>query len=1157
MSFLVDYIHLQRRYTRSVNLERDLDRAESVLGYVPTSKSIDVLERFFEAVVTPSAASTWTLTGIYGTGKSAFAHFLSALCAPTKNSIRKNAFHIAEKNFQDKELFRNFQKKITQKGLVRAVVTAQREPISYTVIKGLSLGVNLFWNKSKKPLFIKKIEELFNQIKENKAVSNQEVLSLLKNVAEESKTGVLLIVDELGKNLEYIAQNQDDLFLLQQIAELSLNPKSPKILMFCLLHQSFADYAHRLSSTQKNEWAKVQGRFEDITFTESSEQFLRLIGCAIGRSNNSTLENKIRTWAEEWKNALSEELLFENVSVEQLESIYPLHPFTALALPELCKRYAQNDRSLFTFLTSEETHSLTSWLRKTSIDPQEIETLPILQLDQLYDYFVDSAGMAITIQSQFQRWVEIQGRISEARTLEPDAIKVLKTVGIMNLIGAPKASMKTVLQSICSSSDFQKEKEYWEPILQNLKKLSFVTWREQIDELRIWEGSDFDINQAISEVHDSLKKSSLAKLLEEYYSLSPVIAHRHSYRTGTLRYFERHYFDQVDEIEQGIYKHPHSDGILVYWTGDHQLPKSFSAKVQKGKPIIILNAKTLQLLQQACHEFAALMRIENFPQLKSDGVARREVRHRILVAKKHLDHILSQTFDVSNTATTCWVNGKKKKLPYASSLSSQLSTICDQAYRHTPNLWNELLNRSELTSQGVKASRELIEAMMHHESEKRLGLSGYGPERSMYESLLNNTGIHREIDGQWEFSSPDKKSGIFPVWKVIEGFCISATQTPQSLDLLCKTLLLPPYGVKVGLIPLLFTTVLLVHPDDIGVYYDGSFIPILRIEHFKLLDKQTTRFSVKYFGIEGLKREFFKELENVFKPAIGSNKNLRNPTLLSIAKPLIQFIRKLPRYTQYTKQLSSEALALREAVLNTNEPDQLLFTELPKACNFPPLHLENRPQPNYAREIRKKLLQVVSELHHAYDQLLERCYTLLVGAFKVVNHSKLRQELNIRAGMFQGQFIEPVLKRFIFAAVAEDKNDSQWLESLIMIIVEKPAESWNDEDSLKFEVKLSDLARRFMHLAALKTEMDIPEHHGFDARRLTITHPSGREIHRMVWVDRDFEEKIDSIAEEILESQQIKDNQALQQAIITKLIEKVFNSEEKQTQLEKLHRKVE
>ena len=45
MNNLANYITINRRYSRSVNLERDSLEADSVLGYVPTAKSAETIER--------------------------------------------------------------------------------------------------------------------------------------------------------------------------------------------------------------------------------------------------------------------------------------------------------------------------------------------------------------------------------------------------------------------------------------------------------------------------------------------------------------------------------------------------------------------------------------------------------------------------------------------------------------------------------------------------------------------------------------------------------------------------------------------------------------------------------------------------------------------------------------------------------------------------------------------------------------------------------------------------------------------------------------------------------------------------------------------------------------------------------------------------------
>jgi hypothetical protein len=128
---------------------------------------------------------------------------------------------------------------------------------------------------------------------------------------------------------------------------------------------------------------------------------------------------------------------------------------------------------------------------------------------------------------------------------------------------------------------------------------------------------------------------------------------------------------------------------------------------------------------------------------------------------------------------------------------------------------------------------------------------------------------------------------------------------------------------------------LLYHIDDVGIYKDGTFIPILGPEHFELLVKASSRFSVKYFEMVGLRSQVFRELETILKsPNAKAPTGLRNTSLLAIAKPLFGFVRQLPEFTRSTKRLNKATLKVLQALQTAQEPDELLFVSLPEACGF-------------------------------------------------------------------------------------------------------------------------------------------------------------------------------------------------------------------------------
>ena len=105
-------------------------------------------------------------------------------------------------------------------------------------------------------------------------------------IAEKTGAGLLLIVDEAGKALEYAAQQptRGDVYLLQALAEAAARSNGVPFVILTVLHQSFDQYAHQLGSSDRNEWTKVQGRFGELAFREGGDQIIRLTASAIRRT---------------------------------------------------------------------------------------------------------------------------------------------------------------------------------------------------------------------------------------------------------------------------------------------------------------------------------------------------------------------------------------------------------------------------------------------------------------------------------------------------------------------------------------------------------------------------------------------------------------------------------------------------------------------------------------------------------------------------------------------------------------------------------------------------------------------------------------------------------------------------------------------------------
>ncbi|MDX2040257.1 MAG: hypothetical protein SF097_03365 [Acidobacteriota bacterium] len=1138
---LASYFTLNRRYRRSINLERDLADPNSLSGYVITERAAQTLPRIFESLTRRHNTRAWMLTGVYGTGKSAFAHFLSSLCASSKKEVRKRAEEILKNSRIEKKTLRLCTELLSERGFVQAVATAQREPVTHTIVRALRSGVNSFWDRRQNAYydFTRKLDAIQKQLVKGNPVSTGEIVSLAGEIADASGTGMILILDELGKCLEYAAQSRGvgDLYMLQQITELA-SADGPQVYLLGLLHQAFSEYGYGLGKVERNEWVKIQGRFEEIPFTESPMQMTQLIGQVIQREVSRGLNQAISQQASAWHGKLSRVIAIREITSQVLDAGWPLHPVSALTLPQLCIRYAQNDRSLFTFLTSDEPYSLRTFLGEAHVEGDRIS---LLKLDRLYDYFIDSVGIGLAARQNFQRWTEVKSLIDDHRNGEPDELKALKTIGLLNLASATgflKASRELVVLALCDAPADRATQSHWQKVVDSLIQRGLVIHRRQVDELRIWEGSDFDVEAAISQYLEQ-QRSSLAALLTEACPLRPVVAQRHSYKTGTLRFFERRYLDSQAKLNELRCDNKESDGLIAYWV-DETPPEPVPPMTADEKPFVLIQTSHTESLRLRVLETMALKNAQaNAAELQTDGIARREVRYRLTRAKQMLDEAFVEAVE-SKASVRCWINGQPESINLRVDLNRRLSELCDTVYRDGLTLLNELVNRQELTSQGAKSSRQVVAAMLEQSELETLGLQGAGPKVSVYHSVLRRTGIHRKVEGEFGFHAPTDPK-IKPVWNAVEQFCLSAKDKPASLDRLYHQLKQPPFGVKNGVIPILFAAVILKHADDVSIYKDGNFIPVLGPEHFELFVKNPSRFAVKHYEIHGLRAQVFKEIEDILSNKVGLSQEIRNKTLLGVVTPLLQFVRRLPQYTQRTKQISAQAQAVRQVLLEANEPDKLLFELLPEACGLRPILEDGLQDQTLPRKLRNQLIAALKELREAYEKLLNQCREYIYEAFAIkqgIEH--LREHLRVRASFLVGRSIEPALTRFVFAATDDLVEDSQWLKAVAMVISDKPTESWTDNDADAFELKLADVARRFKHLEAIAADNNSAWTNHAEAKRISVIGTDGKELYDVAWIDETQKAHLEKIATEFL--QELKLEPAEQRALLAVLTEKVLDT---------------
>ena len=362
---LSDLFQVKGRFRRSVHLERDFYTDNALDGYILTVTAREVLARVVSTLENKTTSKAWSLTGPYGSGKSAFALFAAKLLGDSDAQSTQQALELLKRG--DVSLYERFMSangyRLFSFGFCPVLISGERAPLSIALLRGLEHGLKNFGISSTSSLR-RQIRKLLRSTMEGTPPQASEITYLFESatraIGKSGGQGLLLVIDELGKFLEYAAQypGQGDVFVLQTLAEFATRSDHIPLFLMTILHQSFEQYANKLAKSHQEEWIKVQGRFEDIAFVEPTDQMLRLIGSAIERIS----ENEEGNLFFPIELDIKPNQLTENEFSQLLRNCLPLHPTVVLVIDSIFRRFAQNERSLFAFLSASEPHGLQDFL---------------------------------------------------------------------------------------------------------------------------------------------------------------------------------------------------------------------------------------------------------------------------------------------------------------------------------------------------------------------------------------------------------------------------------------------------------------------------------------------------------------------------------------------------------------------------------------------------------------------------------------------------------------------------------------------------------------------------------------------------------------------------------------------------------------------------
>ncbi|MDQ0142878.1 ATP-binding protein [Cupriavidus necator] len=1020
---LSDIIQISSQYQRSIRVDADIGRADALSGYICHATATAVVDGMCKQLAdTNQRCFTWT--GPFGGGKSSLAVALASALHPNKSLRTKarQALRLDSKPAFDKAF-------PVQKGWLIVPIVGRRGSVVADLYAALRGAHGKTVDGRKKP--------------------NAQTLiaDLLEETKRRPRDGVLIIIDEMGKFLEASALGSgDDVYFFQELAEAAARTEG-RLVVVGVLHQSFAQYSARLGIDTRDDWAKVQGRYVDLPFVAASDEVVELIGRAI--------EAKERPpWMLHASKAIAEAIRSRRPAVGQnfaaaLEACWPLHPAMAALLGPISKRqFGQNERSTFGFLSSVEPNGFRSYLNST-LRSEASWYRP----SDYWDYLRSNLEPAILASPDGHRWSQAVEAVERAEAKTGDALLVslIKNIAVIDLFrnGSGLAADAAVIGALF----YDKKRDELDEALNKLSDLKVALYKNYTGAWSVFEGSDFDIDAAIAHTLASSPGIDYSRLAQ-FMGLHPVVAKRHYHETGSMRWMELTLcsIEQAENIAADFRpKNGEFGTFILALPSKGMSPRAARLRAQacsklRPWPVMVGIPANHARIAELSAELVALEQVKDRHELSGDAVARREVYARLAATRANLEDQLQAAASLAK-----WHDGTEEIVEPGSKLSPVASGLAEDLFSDSPPVWSELVNRDSISSNSVKARRELLHAMINAEGQVALGFEGFPAERGLYETLLKSTELHRQDGSEaWRCMPPGDgfAEGFRPLWDSTRAL-FSDTNARVGAREIYALWSAPPFGMKSGIQPVILTAFLLAHKANIAVYKDGMFVP--RLTDFDIDEclQDPGRFSLRWVAIDEDKNRILNGIAKLLAE-IGENAGAADP--LEAARGLVAMVFNLPEWARRTQRMGETAKAMRDMLLKASDPHKALFVDLASLLNA-------ADSKAYVKALRAPL----QELAGAYGKMLAEVEAKMFDALDA-NREDLAA-LRERAGSVSG--VSGDLRLDAFATRLANFDGSQAsLEGILSLAAEKPPRDWVDRHIDAAILELAKFARRFREAEA-------------------------------------------------------------------------------------------
>lgn len=1008
-----DIIGVNENFQYSVNLQFDINNIDKIKEYIPTKDGCELLKKYIESIVNGKNRAT-TLVGPYGKGKSHLLLVLITLLNDyEENDIKYIDEFIVKIRNIDEELYdtlKNIRERklrlmpviinsnygdLNQAFLLALSEALEREKLSDVIVNtyfDVAIKVIEKWEEKyqvavedfkkclkeyncslkdlKKGLknYSEEYYEIFKNVyscilhgQEFNPLVNSDIIKTYKDMTHEitkyNYTGIFIVFDEFSKFLEYVENSHmmKDLKLLQDFAELANRTGSnEQIHLSCITHKTINQYAHNLDEDKANAFKTVEGRFKELYFNRSIEQNYEIVSYALQKK-----EDFDKYYKQEYSknisvyNDIKKIKIFENIeNIEEVlyKGCFPLNPITVFALIQLSEKIAQNERTLFTFLTDDDSNSLKSFIKKNGDG--------LFNINNVYDYFkplfkkdIDSSIKDV--------WMKSENALSKVK--EKNEINIIKSLSIIYMIGEIETLIPDDI-TIRLSLDLTNE-EYMLAI-NNLIEKSIIKRKKITDELEFSTIYNRELSKEVKRlVENQFYDINIKDTLNEVINKSYCLPRRYNEEYKITRFFKNVYLSEKELLSFSdfglILENEYCDGIIINLIREsrniQEIREHFSKidnnKVVLSIPKTIFSKNLINILK----EYKAI----NYMIKENSG--NDEIGTELnLMLKETIEAIEEQVtlyFDKENIQEYIYRNNIERKVK---NVSSYLSDICANIYNKTPIINNEMINKKDLTAPIKKARDIVIDTILLND--QSLIKSKTSAEATIYKAIVEKK----------------NSDSIKDVIEVINKFIEQSENTKISFSKLYSILTAEPYSIRKGIIPILIAMSLYNFSDIIVIYFMNKEIDLDSSNLIKINDNP----EKYYIHTEKGTTDKIKYLSNLMYLYSVPNLDTQRINLKKLVDTMRRWILSLPRIIrEYT--YSGDFPEIKEAYITIKDellrPDinnnEFIYTRLFEILNTN----------NYENVIAE-----ISAMKDYFDKFIENYYRTLIRETKNVFDSKFK-----------------------------------------------------------------------------------------------------------------------------------------------------------------------